>query len=194
MLLAPGNSKGLAEIGKIYGDEYKKIDIKNYRGKMKKLAAEDKILFKEYAMRDALITLKHVNSMEEFNESLNKTGVPLTLSSISKAYVLKEWEGLGYKGYQMQNGYTFGSLTNLLTPKGINASGLTGLALNYYISSYKGGRNESFMFGVDRWGLDNSKELNRRMWVDYDLSGAYPTAMVFLGDPNYSLARLIDQK
>lgn len=182
MLLAPGSGKALADIGKIYGEEFKKIDLKGYRGRMKALKEEDPKLFEEYAMRDALITLKHIIAMEEFNEGLNRTGVPLTLSSISKAYVMKEWETLNYEGYQMGNGYSFGKLTELITPKGLSSSGLMGLALNYYISSYRGGRNESFMFGVDRW----TSKMKSKKWIDYDLSGAYPTAMVFLGDPDYS--------
>lgn len=183
MLLAPASSKSLADIGKMYGDDFKKIDLKKYRGKMKLLALEKPDLFKEYAMRDALITLKHMIMMEEFNEGLNKTGVPLTLSSLSKAYVLKEWVSQEYNGYQMLNGYSFGKIKELVTPKGLSTTGLIGYALNYYISSYRGGRNESFMYGVDKG----------RKWIDYDLSGAYPTAMAFLGNPDYRRIRKIDE-
>lgn len=89
MLLAPGNKKSLAEIGKIYGSEFRKIDLKEYRGRMKDLLRENPILFEEYAMRDSEITLKHINSMESFNYSLNQIGVPITMTSMSKGYVTK---------------------------------------------------------------------------------------------------------
>lgn len=57
---------------------------------MSGLLKADKQLFEEYAIRDSIITLKHAVSMEEFNLSVNKIGVPLTISGIAKAYVLKE--------------------------------------------------------------------------------------------------------
>jgi hypothetical protein len=37
-----------------------------------------------------------------------------------------------------------------MTPKGLFKTGEIGSALSMYISNYKGGRNESFMYGVDR--------------------------------------------
>lgn len=45
-----------------------------------------------------------------------------------------------------------------------------------YIGNYKGGRNESFMYG---WDL-------KEKWFDYDLTSAYTTIMGFLGHPVYS--------
>jgi len=35
------------------------------------------------------------------------------------------------------------------TPKGLFYLSNMGLKLGYYIANYKGGRNESFMYGVD---------------------------------------------
>lgn len=150
MLLAPGPSKSLKEIGKIYGGDFLKIDLKNDIGNMKALLAKDPKKFKEYAIRDSLITLKHINTMEEFNFTLFKIGVPQTLSSISKSYIENEWKIINYDGYQLKNGYSFGKIPSLVSPRGINTSGAIGLALNHFIASYRGGRNESFMYGVDR--------------------------------------------
>jgi hypothetical protein len=88
-LLAPMGQKSLEKVGDIYGEEFRKVKIPdNYKRKMSKLLKEDKDLFQSYAIQDSLITLKHANSMEDFNISLNKTGVPLTLSSLGKIYVL----------------------------------------------------------------------------------------------------------
>jgi hypothetical protein len=50
-----------------------------------------------------------------------------------------------------------------------------GFVLPYYISNYKGGRNECFMFGIDR----------ETMWYDYDLTSAYTTIMALAGHPEY---------
>jgi hypothetical protein len=190
MLLSP-SGKGLADIGRIYGGEFSKIDLGEYRGRMKDLLKDNKELFVEYALRDSLITLKHLNEMEKFYMSFDQLGVPLTLSSISKAYVKKDWALREYKGYQLNNGYTFGKLTSLLTPKGINASEDVGLILGLALSSLRGGRNESFMYGVDRWKLKDSEG---KGWYDYDLSGAYPTAMAILGDPSYKNAFVVTKK
>ena len=91
VLIAPGGAKSLAGVGNIYGDEFKKIDIGHYRGgNMRLLLNENEELFKKYALQDALITLKHACSMEEFNLTVSKIGVPLTISGIGKSYVLRE--------------------------------------------------------------------------------------------------------
>lgn len=58
-----------------------------------------------------------------------------------------------------------------------------GMNLSLYIANYKGGRNESFMYGVDR----------QTVWYDYDLTSAYTTAMAGLGHPAYGKGRLISE-
>lgn len=64
-----------------------------------------------------------------------------------------------------------------MTPKGIDKIS-TDLALNLplYLGNYKGGRNESFMYGKD----------SQTMYYDYDLTSAYTTVMAFCGNPKYS--------
>lgn len=90
-LLSPAGFSSLASLGKLYGDEFEKIDIGDYRkDKMSVLLAENKDLFEKYAIQDSLITLKHANSMEEFYYDQEKLGVPLTLSCVGKQYVNKE--------------------------------------------------------------------------------------------------------
>lgn len=51
----------------------------------------------------------------------------------------------------------------------------TGLNLSHYIANYKGGRNESFMYGSE----------NETIWYDYDLISAYTTVMAKAGHPLY---------
>lgn len=60
MLLAPGPSKGLAAIGRLYGGELTKLEIsKEDLEDMKGFLARDKERFTEYALRDAIISLIH---------------------------------------------------------------------------------------------------------------------------------------
>lgn len=90
ILIAPVGAKSLAAVGQIYGPEYHKVDIGNYRKRMSSLLYDNKDLFEKYALMDSKITLKHARSMEEYYFTLGKLGVPLTISGISKAYVSKQ--------------------------------------------------------------------------------------------------------
>ena len=54
--------------------------------------------------------------------------------------------------------------------------------MSYFISNYKVGRNESFMYGCDK----------KNQWFDYDLIGAYTTGMTELVLPDYYKAELIE--
>jgi hypothetical protein len=75
-----------------------------------------------------------------------------------------------------------GNSDEVQTPKGLFATGDTGLYLNHYIANYKGGRNESFMYGSDK----------STKWFDYDLASAYTTGMIHLSLPDYKRGVLID--
>jgi hypothetical protein len=44
----------------------------------------DQVAFEEYALQDAVISLKHALSMESFNWGIKQLGVPGTLSSIGR--------------------------------------------------------------------------------------------------------------
>lgn len=60
MLLAPGGNKSLAQIGKLYGEAYEKINVtQDNLNNMQKFIKEDTDMFVRYAIRDALISLKH---------------------------------------------------------------------------------------------------------------------------------------
>lgn len=182
ILIAPMGAKSLAAIGAIYGEAYHKINIDDYRqGNMSVLLKENKDLFERYAMRDSEITLKHASMMEEFYFDLGKVGVPLTISGISKAYVLKEWATNDYKGYQLNSDIMIGNLSSKLTPKSARGIELSKYIMQY-VSSYRGGRNESMMYGCDI-----IKE-NSRLYIDYDMTSAYTTVMCILGHPEYQKA------
>jgi hypothetical protein len=89
-LISPSPTTPLRAIGDLYGPEYKKVDIGDYKKvKMDVLLQNDKDLFYRYAIQDSIITLKHGIEMEEFYFSIGKLGVPLTISGIGKSFALQ---------------------------------------------------------------------------------------------------------
>jgi hypothetical protein len=52
--------------------------------------------------------------------------------------------------YQLKNDLLLGDTSSILTPTGLNDIGEVGLYLSHFIGNYKGGRNESYMYGTDR--------------------------------------------
>ena len=62
MLLAPGGSKSLANIGKLYSEEFNKVKInKEDLEDMQGFLFRDKEKFTEYALKDAIISLIHAS-------------------------------------------------------------------------------------------------------------------------------------
>lgn len=185
-LLAPGGKKSLKEIGKIHSvreDNFSKIHLGEYRTRMKDLLRDNPELFAKYAVQDVLIVLKHVNEMVNTHFNLGRVGIPLTLTAVSTAYILNEWGRLEYNGYQKSPKYLLGNVGKVASPAGLHSLGDLGLYLSYYTASYRGGRNESFMFGEAQG-----------TWVDYDLTSAYTTAMCVLGDPEYHRLKFLQNR
>ena len=119
--------------------------------------------------------------MQDFNFGIGGSGVPISLSGIGRRYVKSVWKESKYNGYQVNPQYLLGDVSKCMTPKGLQALQDVGFVLPFYIANYKGGRNECFMYGVDR-------EVN---WYDYDLTSAYTTIMSMAGHPDYdSLHRM----
>jgi hypothetical protein len=186
ILLSPAGMNSLDKLGSLYlsDGELGKIKISTtQKEKMSEFLLHDKDAFEEYAIRDAVICLKHSTAMESFNFSLKQLGVPLTLSSIGRNYVFDSWRSIfpNYFPYQMSGKVSMGNPDEVQTPKGLFETGDTGLHLSYFIGNYKGGRNESFMYGSE----------NQKDWFDYDLVSAYTTAMADLALPAYALGHLI---
>lgn len=63
-----------------------------------------------------------------------------------------------------------------LTSTNLRKGGGMNMYIPYYTRLYRGGRNESFMYGYD----DNTQ------WYDYDLTSAYTTIMCLLHHPLYN--------
>lgn len=90
LLLAPGGKQSLSAIGGMYGEHLRKINLNAYQYQnMDVLMKEDPNLFKEYALRDSLISLVHASILEDAHFKSNKLGIPLTLSSLGVSNLRK---------------------------------------------------------------------------------------------------------
>jgi hypothetical protein len=178
----------LKDVGKIYDTDgsYSKMEI-SYDDitQMSNFLKRETDKFIEYSIKDAQIVVKHSVAMEVFNKSKKQLGVPLTLSSIGRSYVASEWSKTfdGHLPYQISGEYLLGNANDIQTPKGLFATGVVGVQRSYFIANYKGGRNESFMYGCDE----------RTHWYDYDLTSAYTTGMTDLPLPDYYDAHLLQK-
>jgi hypothetical protein len=185
-LLAPGGKGRLDQLGELYKDEgdfSKRVLRTEDKNQMGLLLTRDKKLYEEYALLDAKITLKHATEMEAFNMSIQQIGIPITLSSLGRSFVFDEWRNNLNKffPYQISGKCLMGNSDEVQTPKGLFSTGDVGLHMSYYIGNYKGGRNESFMYG----GEDSV------YWFDYDLVNAYTTALKDLSLPDYKQGKLL---
>lgn len=107
----------------------------------------------------------------------NTYGIPLTLSSLASNYLrgrLVDNKVGSYHGPQPNKLYSVKDLSRVMTPTGIELSGGLHEYIDYFLGSYHGGRNESYLYGL----------IEKRLF-DYDLPGAYPTAMSLLDYPSW---------
>lgn len=70
----------------------------------------------------------------------------------------------------------------MYSSRGIQLHGTMSSIMPYFVGAYRGGRNESFIIGLD----------TEMKYHDFDLSGAYPTAIASLGQPDYASAKEIN--
>lgn len=182
-LLAPARSS-LDSIGKMLGGKYLKVDVdKHWKENMGKFLLERPEEFEKYAIQDSVVALVHCLRMEKFVNTMGIIGIPITIPAIASNYIRKVWRDIGYKGYQIK-GASLGDISEVYTPVVLRKTEEAALELGMYIKNYRGGRNESFMYGID-------KEM---LWYDYDLTSAYTTVMSMLGDPDYSKGKIIFRK
>jgi len=157
-----------------------KIDLgsKNLQ-EMDLLFKNNEVLFRNYAIQDSKIVLWH--SLQVLNSHYLLTGkysIPVTLSSLASSFLKKRLIEKENKDYcyhpTTKNGLiSIKNLAKLNTPLGIELSGDLHEYIDYFLGSYHGGRNESYIYGIIKGEF-----------YDYDLPGAYPTAMAMLDYPD----------
>ena len=191
MLLTPATSKSLATLGDIVGQPKIVLDPDpakelHYKRNMDELLVANPTLFERYALNDAEICVRYVEQMIDLHHELTgKLKIPVTLTGIGVELAFNSWndaridpnavlgkENVKQKIYSVRKGHYF---TNTV------AVDLELVDLYGPLASecYHGGRNEQFWFGPSR--IDD--------WTDYDLSGAYPTAMALIRLPDWKKAR-----
>jgi len=174
MLLASATAKSLKALA--YAYKLEKVEISDfYKTRMDFLLKEKPEEFKEYAMKDSLITLIHTLFINDFSFRLGSMSIPNTLGTLSSKNIKNKWREDKYRGYQIDVKYPIGDVRPSHTPKGIQFGSSTLEMCNLFIGSYRGGRNECFRYGIDR----------STKWFDYDLSSCYSTIMGMMGQPEY---------
>jgi len=170
LLSVSGSS--LKEIGKLYttmekkeiGENIKEMDVfmdSNYKD------------FREYAIQDSVLALFHTLKVEEtVIIELKKMFIPVSLASFSGSFLQSKLDITKYK--LPLNPVFQSSLQEVFTPIGVESNPFS-LHLPLFLGSLHGGRNESYVYG-----------LCLGEFIDYDLPGAYPTAMSLLGYPDYT--------
>lgn len=196
-LLTPG-MLSLGALGDLYSNiGLSKISLPDHAIKqMKVFMKEDFQKFKEYAIRDAVLCLWHALVVEQSHfDFASKLSIPLTLSVLASSYLTKELveqaspaiesefvkESFNksskacYHNPVLNALYSMKSLAKVNTPAGIELSGKLHEYVDYYLGSYHGGRNESYVYGVVKGSF-----------YDYDLPGAYSTAMSLIDYADWS--------
>lgn len=188
LLLTPQASKSLKAIGELVGQAKLQLDPDPAKHKdmirnMDRVRAENWPIFRAYALNDATICVRYIESvMEQFEEVTGSKKVPVTLTSIGIELLLKTWreklkldplkvmgkEEVKTRVYNKKLGY-YVSKTERVDIEQVR------WRIDFATECYHGGRNEQFWFGP---GFEDE-------WVDFDLSSAYPTAMSLIGMPRW---------
>ena len=94
-LLAPGNSRGLDKVAKLYGLEKMPLPAGAIQ-RMDLLLRDDQAKFEEYAIQDARIAAHHAAAVAEFAEQESGPGkIPVTLSALGVNVLLARWQDRG---------------------------------------------------------------------------------------------------
>lgn len=177
MLLTPIGTKSLSAIGALYSDPLlQKIELpkEGYLDMKSFMNAKPK-LFREYAIRDAVITLYHGLKTEESCFSTLKTlSIPISLSSTAGNIIADNLDMSRFSPDVINPLYSLKDIARIMTPIGVELAKEVALYIPYFLGSYHGGRNESFAYGIFKGE-----------WYDLDVPGAYPTAMSLLNYPSY---------
>jgi len=186
MLISP-NGTSLASLGDLHN--VPKINLPDGAiERMDLLLEEDPELFEGYAIRDAEISARHAWYMAEFvSEYLGGNSPPITLGGLAEKHFLSllqssEMDLNDLLGIEEQKETKWNPRSNRYitktksVPLRLVHSHETGAS-----ESYHGGRSEAYVFGFTK----------PDEWEDFDLAGAYTTAMVAIREPDWSNLRVV---
>ena len=185
ILLAPAGMQSLKALGDLVG--VKKHDLNEGEiEKMSALLASDQPRFEEYALRDPKVAVHYCIKIMAINfELTGKSEIPPTLSSIGISHLLAIWEHSGLDKHLVLG--TEETFSQEWVPK-VGHSVKRRITVptadrcvheSFVTECYHGGRNEQYFFGASEMGD----------WIDFDLCGAYTTAMALIGMPRWDQTR-----
>lgn len=187
MLLTPATSKSLRALGELVGVEKITLDADPekelfYKQNMDVLLAEKPDLFDRYAINDAVICVRYLEQLIGQCEAiLGKRKVPATLTGIGVDLLMNTWKNDGFNPLEMigkeavTHSYFNKRLGRHFKKDVVVYQQEVSWHVDLATECYHGGRNEQFWFGP-------AFEDN---WTDYDLAGAYPTAMALIGTADW---------
>jgi hypothetical protein len=192
MLLTPASSKSLLELGKLVNVPKLTLDAdpakeKFYKENMDVLLRDKPDVFERYAINDAIICTKYLQQFIAIcADVLGKRKAPATLTAIGVELLMNKWKGdlkfnpLDVVGKQkIKERYFSKRLGRYVTNWVEVHQEIVSFYLQLATECYHGGRGEQFWFGP---AFEDD-------WTDYDLAGAYPTAMARIGYPDWSNIR-----
>ena len=184
MHLSPAGSS-LEKLGNAMGKIKLELPPGYDKERMDLLLKEQEDEFMLYASNDATLALDYIRSMYSDDqtkmtlEEARKSGeIPVTLGSEGahifreKIMEINDWD-------VKQFDYEFRGLIAVKGDDGrrrLQVRPEAAVAWEMALQAYYGGRNESYLYGIHKADI----------WYDYDLTGAYPTAMALLRNPDFS--------
>jgi hypothetical protein len=187
-LLAATASKSLAALGDVVGVPKVVLDPdprreEHLKKNMDVLLREQPALFERYAYTDAVICVRYLDQILDVCEAVlgERKRPPLTLSGIGVNLLLKTWEDDGLDGDAILGCETV-RVREYDKKRGRYVSRQERVPFAEFhlhealaVEAYHGGRGEQYWFGP---GAEDE-------WTDYDLAGAYPTAMSLIPRPDW---------
>ena len=178
MLLAPDGGKKLDDLGDILGLEKLDLPTDHSKDQMQRFLKEQPEKFEAYAIRDAEIAARYLERIQKECRDLGLTDNyrPITIGGLAvRTFTTRLQQAghnyddiMGMRRGNQRTGVRRSSSTR--THNNIAAERHEDLA----IRCYHGGRNECFLFGA----FDE-------VFTDYDLEGAYSTALAAVVEPDY---------
>ncbi|HVF70015.1 MAG TPA: DNA polymerase [Chthoniobacterales bacterium] len=177
-LMAPAGRQSLKAIGDLL--QIPKIDIGERITRMDELLREDPELFRKYAITDAVIAARYMKRMAEFSSDLfNQLEPPPTIGSCAINLTLKIWKDHGIDRHRVLGTEEIIVGSGRRTHKETVPLDVRTDFEEIASKAFAGGRNETYWFGISPEGD----------YIDWDLRGAYSTALAAIGMPVWEQLR-----
>jgi hypothetical protein len=178
-LLTPEGKGSLEAIGELIG--YPKVDISPFKKeRMDLLLEQDPDLYRRYAMMDPKISVQYVKRISELAAELWEQDIPpVTIGGCATKFALHTWYTNHIDAHAVLGTEVIKIKAYKRTHTEVRKLEKRDLYEQHARNAFGGGRGEAFYFGA----------APRSHYYDYDLKGAYSTAMAYLGRPEWNKLR-----